>query len=123
MPWQGLEIQASASSRASPSARRLGGWQPPSLSSWPPARVLQWKTLRRGAGGLLGGFWGLPELGLSQQSWSRALFHCNGCCSKRPSPHQRVGVLTGPCLPGGTAEGKCNQKGLFFQVIHRVRFC
>lgn len=106
MPWQGLEIQASASSRASPLARRLGGWQPPSLSSWPPAR--SGKPCGGVAGGLLGASWAgfvHPRSG--------ALSHGSGCCAKHPSPHQPVGVLMGSCLPGGTADGKCNQKGLF----------
>lgn len=88
-----------------PLGSQAGGWQPPSLSSWPPARVPQWKTLRRGCWGAAGGprGWIYPS----------ALCHCSGCCSKHPSPHQRVGALTGSCLPGGTADGKCNQKGLF----------
>lgn len=42
---QGLEIQANTSSRASLLAHRLEEQQPPSLSSWPPASVLQGKPL------------------------------------------------------------------------------
>lgn len=105
MPWQGSEIQASASSRASPSARRLGGGSP--LPSAPG--LLPGSRSGKPCGGVAWGAAGGPRGWI----YPSALCHCSGCCSKHPSPHQRVGALTGSCLPGGTADGKCNQKGLF----------
>lgn len=51
---QGLEIQANTLSRASLLACRLEERQPPSLVSWPPAWVLQWKPLWRGIRGAKG---------------------------------------------------------------------
>lgn len=51
---QGLEIQANTSSRASLLAHRLEEQHPPSLSSWPPASVLQGKPLQKGIVGAEG---------------------------------------------------------------------
>lgn len=111
MPRQGLEIQASASSRASPFGSQAWGVAAPFpqlLASCP-----QWKTLRRGcwgaAGGLLG--WVCPPTERCLVPWQRVLRKA----SFTPSPcwGANGGVLMGSCLPGGTADGKCNQKGLF----------
>lgn len=94
-----------------PLARRLGGWQPPSLSSWPPAR--SGKPCGGVAGGLLGGSWAgfvHPRSG--------ALSHGSGCCAKHPSPHHRVGVLMGGCSWGpayleGQQMANAIRKGFF----------
>lgn len=56
MPWQGLEIQASASSRASPFGLQAWGVAAPFpqlLASCP-----QWKTLQKGCWGAAGGLLG-----------------------------------------------------------------
>lgn len=59
--WQGLEIQASTESRASPWLTGWGNGSP--LPFWPPALILQWKTMQRddGAEGFAGGLLPCPS--------------------------------------------------------------
>lgn len=41
-----------------------------------------------------------------------ALFHCKQMLLRASFSHQYTGMSWGLCLPGGRAEGKCNQIGL-----------